>query len=144
MFRKRKQSTTVRAGLGHEMELAARVLDAIPEHVERASPLDLGSQPLEELLFHRRAVVLRQLLPLPGLGGENEVHDISRQQTKLPVVVLGSAFPVAAGRRISKWLHRFLDRARITSHGVGPVRQQRPLDRLLEALLGDARAHSLP
>jgi hypothetical protein len=45
-----------------EMELAPRVLDAVAQHVERAAPLDLGREALEELRPHARAVVLLELL----------------------------------------------------------------------------------
>src|SRR5256885_7140755 len=45
-------------------------------------PLDLGGKPLEELLLHRPAVVLLELLPLLRLGGQDEVHGVARQEAK--------------------------------------------------------------
>jgi hypothetical protein len=51
-----------------EVELAAGVLDAMPQHVERATALDLRREPLEELVADGRAVVLLEPLPLPGLA----------------------------------------------------------------------------
>src|SRR5207244_6036311 len=48
-----------------EAELAARVLDAVAQHIERAAPLDLAGQALEKLLPHGRAVVLFEPLPFP-------------------------------------------------------------------------------
>ena len=55
----------------------------------------------EELLLHRRAVVLGELLPLPGLGGEHEVHDVARQEAERAVVVLGAPLAVVARRRVA-------------------------------------------
>ena len=59
-----------------EPELTARVLEAVAKHVERAAPLDLAAEARQEALFHLLAVVLAKLLPLPGLGGEDEVDDV--------------------------------------------------------------------
>ena len=70
-----------------EPELAARVSDAGPQHVQCAPPLDLGGEALQELLLHRHAVVLGELLPLPGLRREHEVHHVARQEAEAPVVV---------------------------------------------------------
>ena len=71
-------------------ELAARVPDAVPQHVERPPPGDLAREPAEEALLHVGPVVLLQLFPLLRLGG----------QVEPPVVVLRPAPAVAARRRI--------------------------------------------
>ena len=67
-----------------EPELAARVPDAGAQDVERTAPLDLGHEALQELLSHRRAIVLLELLPLLRLGGEDEIHHVagSRQSAR--------------------------------------------------------------
>ena len=89
-----------RAEVG-ELELAAGILDAVAQHVERAAPLDLGGKALEELLAHRRAVMLLELLPFLGLRCENEIDDVARQETECAVVVLGMALAITAGMHIA-------------------------------------------
>src|SRR5438094_10175970 len=46
-----------------ELDLDARILDAVPQHIERAAALDFARQAAQELLADPRAVVLRQTLP---------------------------------------------------------------------------------
>ncbi len=65
-----------------EVELAARVLEAVAQHVKRAAPLDLIGKTLQELLFDHRAVVLRELLPLLGLCCEDKIHHVARQEAE--------------------------------------------------------------
>ena len=120
-----------------EPELAARVLDAVAQHVERAAPLDLGGEALQELLLHRRAVVLLELLPLLRLRGEDEVHHVARQQAERAVVVLRLALAVAARRRVAVGRRRLADSGRVAGASVGAVLEQPALDRLLEGALGD-------
>ena len=119
-----------------EPELAARVLDAVAQHVERAAPLDLGGEALQELLSHRRAVVLLELLPFLGLRGEDEVHRVARQETERAVVVLGTPPAVAARRVLAVGRQRLLRDAR-GGRRVGAVLEQPLLDGVLEAPLGD-------
>ena len=89
----------------------------------------------EELLLHRRAVVLGELLPLPGLGGEHEVHDVARQEAERAVVVLGAPLAVAARRRIAPGRRHLADAGRVSGAGVGAVLEQRALDGFLEGAL---------
>src|SRR5713101_1557248 len=125
-----------------ELELAARVLDAVPQHVERAAPLDLGGNALQELLLHRRAVVLLELLPLPGLRGENEVHHVARQEAERAVVLLGAALAVATRRRLAVGRRWFADDRRVTRARIRAVEEKPALDRFLERTLGDLDAHA--
>src|SRR5712692_5758075 len=125
-----------------ELELAARVLDAVPQHVERAAPLDLGGEALEELLLDRRAVVLLELLPLLGLRGENEVHHVARQEAERAVVLLGTALAVATRRRLAVGRRWFADDRRVARACIRAVEEQPALDPLLEGTLGDLDAHA--
>ena len=58
-----------------EPEPAARILDAIAQHVEGPAPCDLAREPAEEARLHVGAVALLQPLPLFRLGGEEEVDE---------------------------------------------------------------------
>src|SRR5690606_24646221 len=129
-----------RAEVG-EPELAARVLDAVAQHVERPASLDLGGEPPDELLPYCRAVVLLELLPFLGLRGEDEVQHVARQQAERAVVVLGLALAVTAGRGLAVRRRTFPDRRRVARAGVGAILEQPALDRLLEGALGDLGAH---
>ena len=69
-------------------ELAARVLDAVSQHVERSPPGDLARQPAQEALLHVSPVVLLELLPLLRLGGHEEVKNVGPNEAEPTVVVL--------------------------------------------------------
>ena len=125
-----------------EAKLAARVLEAVAEHVERTAPFDLGGEALEELLAHRRSVVLFQLFPFLGLGREHEVHRVTRQQAEHAVVILVLALAVAARRVLAVGRRCLAHGAGVARAGVGAVLEQPALDRLLEGALGDVGAHS--
>ncbi|MBV6522209.1 MAG: hypothetical protein MNPFHGCM_02355 [Gemmatimonadaceae bacterium] len=124
-----------------EPELAARVPEAVPQHIQRAAPLDLGGEALEELLPHRRAVVLFELPPLLRLRGEHEVDHVVRQEAERAVVVFGAPPAVAPRRRVTVRRRRLAHRRGIARAGVGAVLEQPALDRLLEGALGDLGAH---
>src|SRR5690606_10305071 len=126
-----------------EAKLAARILDAVAQHVERPAPRDLGGEALEKLLSHRRAVVLRELLPFLRLRGEDEVDDVARQQAERAVVVLRPALAVTARRVLAVRRRSFADRRRVARASVGAVLQQGALYRLLESALGDVDRHGL-
>ena len=127
-----------------EAELAARVLDAVAQHVERSPAGDLAREPAQEARLHVGAVVLREFRPLFRLGGQQEVENVGSNQAELAVVVLGAAFLVAARHRLGAvYRRRFLHSRRITRARVGPVLQQRALDRLFEGPLGDVRRHRI-
>jgi hypothetical protein len=68
--------------------------------------LDLGGESLQELLAHRRAVVMLELLPLLRLGGEDEIHHVARQEAERTVVVVGLALAVAARWALAVGLRR--------------------------------------
>src|SRR5205814_9307484 len=102
-----------------EPELAARVLDAGAQHVERTAPLDLGREALQELLLHRRAVVLLQPLPLLRLRGEDEVHHVPPEQAERTVVVLGAAFAVTARWSLTVGRRCLAGAGRVALAGVG-------------------------
>jgi hypothetical protein len=125
-----------------EAELAAGILETVAQHVERAAPPDLGGQALEELLPHRRTVMLLELLPLPGLGGEDEVHHVARQQAERAVVLLRATLAVAAWRPLAVWGRRLVDGVGRTRAGVRAVPEQAAFDGLLERSLGDVGGHS--
>lgn len=61
-----------------QAELAARVLEALAEHGQRSPAFDLRGQALQELVLDAHAMMLGDLLPLLGLGGEDEVQDVLR------------------------------------------------------------------
>src|SRR5690606_22698943 len=107
----------------------------------RPSPADLGGEPPEELLPHRRAVVLLELFPFLRLRGEDEVHDIARQEAERAVVVFGLAPAVAAGQVVTVGRRGLADRRRVARAGAGAVLQRRALDRLLKGAFGDLGAH---
>ena len=60
-------------------EPAAHVLHAVAQHVERAPPGDLAREPPEEARLHLGTVVLLQPLPLPRLGGQQEVEHVGSE-----------------------------------------------------------------
>ena len=124
-----------------EPELAARILDAVAQDVEGASPLDFGGESLEELLLHGRAMVLFELPPLPWLRGEGEVHHVAGQQAERAVVVVRVALAVAARWRVAVGRRCLADGDGITRAGIRAVLEQAALDRRLECALGDLGAH---
>ena len=127
-----------------EPELAARILDAAAQHVERPAPLDLGGEALEELFLHCRAVVLCELLPFLRLRGEDEVHHVAGQQAERAVVVLRLALAVAAVWVSAEGRRCLAHRHCIARAGVGAMLEQGALDRLLEGALGDLQDHAAP
>ena len=123
-------------------ELAARVLDAVSQHVECPPPTDLAREPAEEARLHVSPVVLLELLPFHRLGGQEEIDDVGWNQAEPPVVVLRSALAVAPWHRlVAVRQRRLLHCGRIARAGIGPVPQQRALDRLLEGPLRDLGTH---
>ena len=127
-----------------EPELAAGVLDAVAQHVERPPPGDLAREPAEEARLDVGPVVLLQLLPLLRLGGQKEVDDVGREQAQPAVVVLRPALAVAAGQRVVTVHRRRLpNRCRAVPTGVGAVAEQGRLDRFLERAFGDVRRHRI-
>jgi hypothetical protein len=84
-----------------ELEFDPGILDAVAQHVERAAPLDFGSEAFEELLLHRRAVVLLELLPFLRLRREDKVRHVAWDETQGAVVVLGAALAIEARRDIA-------------------------------------------
>ena len=80
-----------------EPEFAPRVLDAVPQHVERTPAGDLAREPAEEARLHVGAVVLFQLGPLLWLSGQEEVDDVGRDQAESAFVVRRAALVEAAG-----------------------------------------------
>jgi hypothetical protein len=113
-----------------ELETAAGVLNAVAEHVERTAPLDLGGETFKELLAHRSAVVLLELLPQLGLRREDEIDYVARDKAKSAVVVLGRSLSIAAGERVTI---RRAGNNGISCAGVRPSMEKRTLDRFLEA-----------
>jgi hypothetical protein len=90
-----------------EPEFAAGVLDSLAEHVERSAVLNLGGEAVQELLPHRRAVMLRELLPLFRLRREHEVEEVLREKAETSVVILRRAVVVSSGRRFAENGRRF-------------------------------------
>ena len=124
-------------------ELAARVPDAVPQHVERSPAGDLAREPAEEARFHVGAVVLFEPRPFLRLGGEEEVDDVGRDQAETAVVVGGSALVEAAGQGVvAVFRLRLLHAGGVLRVRVGPVPQQRGLDRVFEGALGDLDGHA--
>ena len=115
-------------------------------------------------LSHIRAAMLPQLLPLLRLGGQEEVtraprrpisreglarnrsfNYVTRQQAEPPVVVLWPPFPVASrDGAIAVRRERLANGRGVPRAGVGPVLEERTLDRLLEAALGDSHVPTAP
>ena len=125
-----------------EPELAARVLDAVAQDVEGAAAGDLAREAGEEARLDVGAVVLLELAPLLGLGGEEEVDDIGRDQAERTVVVVRAAPVVAARRRlVAERGRRFSHRNHVARARIGAVAQQRALDGGLEGAFGDVRGH---
>ena len=79
-----------------EPEFAARVLDAVSQHVERPAAGDLTRETAQETRLHVSPVVLLEPFPLLWLGGQEEVEDIGPDEAQPAVVILRAAFAVAA------------------------------------------------
>ncbi len=126
-----------------QLELAARVLEAVPEDVERAAPLDLAGESPEELLLDGCPVVLLELFPFLGLGRQDEIDDVARQEAERRVVLLGRALAKTAGRELAVGHRLFADARCFLLAGIRPKPQERALDRLLEASFGDFNRHGL-
>jgi hypothetical protein len=56
---------------------AAGILDAVAQHIKGATTADLTREPPAESLLHFRPVVLPELLPFLGLGGEQEIQNVT-------------------------------------------------------------------
>ena len=126
-----------------EPELAPRVLDAIAQHVERSPAGDLAREPAEEARLHVGAVVLFQLRPFLWLSGQEEVHDVGRDQAEPAFVVRRTALVEAAGQGIvSVFQRRLLNSGWFVRVGVRAVPQQRGLDGVFERALGDLDGHA--
>ena len=121
---------------------ASGVLDTVAQHIQGGAATDLAREPREEAFLHLRAVVLPQLLPLLRLGGQDEVNHVTREEAEPAVVVLRPAFPIAARRAIAVGRERLANGHGVPRTGVGPVLEERALDRFLEASLGDLGVHS--
>ena len=63
-------------------KLAARVLDALAQHVERPAPGDLAREVAEEARLDVCTVVLLEPCPLLRLGSQKEVDDVGREQAE--------------------------------------------------------------
>ena len=121
-----------------QSEFAAGVPDAVPQHVQRAAPLDLAGQPLEEALLDLGPVVLLEPLPRLRLGGEDEVEDVARDQAPRAVVVVRRAAEVAAGRAKGDVGREDLAYpGGFTGHSVRVDGDQGLLDGCFEGALGD-------
>ena len=124
-------------------ELAARILDAVSQHVERPAPGDLAREPAQEAWLHVSAVVLFELRPLFRLGGEEEVEDVGGDQAEPAVVVRRLALVIAAGQWVaSVFRRRLLYPGCVFRAGVRTVLQQRALDGVFEGALGDLEGHA--
>src|SRR5207245_1672279 len=114
-----------------------------PQHVERAPPPDLTREAQEEALLHLGAVVLPQPLPLLGLGSQDEIVHVPRDQAERAVVMLGALLPISPRHRIvAVGRRRLPDRSGVARAGIGPVPEERALDRLLEIPLCDLDRHA--
>lgn len=71
-----------------EVEFAAEVDDALPEHVERPALLDFFHEPFEELLLRVLPVLLLQPVPHRHLCGVDEVEERAGVEAKSFVVAL--------------------------------------------------------
>ena len=129
-----------------EPERAAHVLEAAPEDIKSAAPLNLGREALQEPLPHRSTVMLREPLPFLRLGGLHEVEDIARQEAKFSVVVLRPAPPVTPGAhvRVTVGRRHLGDRPRNSRDLIRPMAKQSRLDGILERTFGDLGAHATP
>jgi hypothetical protein len=116
-------------------EGAARVLDPVPENVERPATPNLGGQAVEEALLHLAPVVL--LEPRPGLrlGGQDEVEGVAGDEAQAAVVLLGLP-PVVATRRVLGRRRLFSDDPGLFGH-LDRALQQRALDGRFEGPLAD-------
>ena len=86
-----------RAEVG-EVELAARVLDALAEDVQGAAPVEFAGEAVQEALADIGAVVLLEAVPGAWLGRYEEVDDVAGDEAEVAVVVgVGGAAVVAAG-----------------------------------------------
>jgi len=81
-----------------QLEFAARVFEAVAEDVERPAPCDLPGEALEELLLHGGAVVLLEPFPFLGLGGEDEVDDVAREEAERRVIFFGRPLAIPSLR----------------------------------------------
>ena len=113
-----------------EPELAAGVLDPAPQHVEGAATLDLARQALQEAALDLAAVVLPEPLPGLGLGGEDEVDDVSGDEAEVAMVVAGGAAAVATGEGLGAIGRGWL--ADLVGRGVRPAGEQGAVDSGLE------------
>ena len=128
-----------------QSEDAARVLEAVAQHIQRPAPADLAGQPRQKARFEVPAVVLAESFPCLWLRGENEVDHVSRKQTERSVVVLRPAFPVAAGERIVSVRRCGLpDGGPAVLDRVGAVPEQGALDRVFEGAFGNVSSHQAP
>lgn len=125
-----------------ETELAAEILDASPEDVERASASDLVREAREKPVFHLGAVVLLQLFPFLGLRRENEVDDVSGEQAEGPIVVIGPPAPISADLAVAEGRASLAHEGRLVVARVGPVPEQRTLDGFFEAPFGTLWTHN--
>ncbi len=123
-------------------DLHPGVLEPIPQHLERAAPLDLGRHTLEESVFAPAAVVLGQPLPLLWLCGQDKVHHVARQETERAVVVLRAPLAVTAGGSLAVGRWCLANDRCLASAGIGAVPQQAALDRVLEGAFGDLGTHA--
>jgi hypothetical protein len=75
----------------------------------------------EQLFADRSAVMLRELPPLLGLGRQNEIHHVTRDQAERAVIILVAAPAVAAGRDDAIRRGRFAKGFGLRSAGIGAV-----------------------
>ena len=120
-----------------QLEFAARILEAVAKDVERPAPLDFPGKALEELLLHGRAVVLFEPFPFLGLGGEDEVDDVAREEAERRVIFFGRPLAISSRRGFAVRRRLFSDAARLPGAGVRPIPEQPALDRFFEAPLRD-------
>ena len=64
-----------------ELELDARVPEAVPQHVECAAPFDLGRKPSHEPFLDRGAVMLAEPSPFLRLGRQHEIDHVTGDET---------------------------------------------------------------
>ena len=116
-----------------EPEGNARFLEARAEDGEGAVSTYLGGKALEELGLRRIAVL--GLIPSPflGLGGEDEIVGIPRDEAELPVVILRLSLLIAARGRLAEGRLPFSALFLGVGISVGPAQQEDPLDAFLEA-----------